>query len=220
MKIAEDGEIITKGGHVFVGYYKNEEATAATLIDGWLHTGDLGELTDDGVLKIRGRKKEILKTSGGKMLAPVPIEEDMKRSPLISQVCIVGDGRKYFTALVTLSQKAVRMLKKEEIEKRFVIGKPELVEQVTAFLKSVNDKLSNYARIKYFTLLVQNFSVEKGEMTPTLKLKRAVIEKVYRKVIDNMYDFKKDIEKEVSECPLKCVPGDCECRPEYVQSLT
>ena len=101
VKLADDGELLTRGRHVFVGYYKNDQATAETIINGWLHTGDLGEVNDRGLIRIRGRKKEIMKTSGGKMTAPVPIEERLKELPVISQACMVGDGRKYFSVTKT-----------------------------------------------------------------------------------------------------------------------
>ena len=103
-KIADDGEILCRGRNVFKGYFKDDASTASTLEGGWLHTGDLAELSKEGLVKIRGRKKEILKTSGGKMVAPLPIEEEIKASPIISQVCMVGDGRKYLAALITLSE--------------------------------------------------------------------------------------------------------------------
>jgi len=108
VKIAEDGEVLCRGRNVFVGYFKDEAATAEVLRDGWLYTGDLGELDARGLLRIRGRKKEILKTSGGKMVAPLPIEEALKAASIISQVCMVGDGRKYVAALITLTEASIR----------------------------------------------------------------------------------------------------------------
>ncbi|MBI3555786.1 MAG: long-chain fatty acid--CoA ligase [Deltaproteobacteria bacterium] len=170
-KLGDDGEMLTRGRHVFLGYYENDAATAETLKDGWLYTGDLGELTATGLLRIRGRKKEIMKTSGGKMTAPVPIEERIKELPAISQACMVGDGRKYLSALVTLNEKET----------------PAIAEQVKAHIDSVNRSLAGYEQIKQFRILPEDFSVDKGEMTPTLKLKRAVIEKNYQGMIDSMY---------------------------------
>lgn len=188
-KIAEDGEILTKGRHVFKGYFKNPEETAKALIDGWLCTGDLGEWTDRGMVRIRGRKKEILKTSGGKMIAPLPIEEAIKSSPLISQVCIVGDGRKYVTALLTLSESKMQQLQADHSLK--IDGKTLELAELTAELKKhfekVNKDLASYEQIKNFKVLAREFSIEGGEMTQTLKMKRSVVEKNYADVIESMY---------------------------------
>ena len=113
VQIATDGEILAKGRNLFLGYFKDEALTKASMTDGWYHTGDLGTFTPEGLLKIIGRKKEIMKTSGGKMIAPVPIEEKLKEVPFISQVCLVGDNRKYLTALITLSESALKQLASE-----------------------------------------------------------------------------------------------------------
>ncbi|HAZ13468.1 MAG: hypothetical protein A2X86_13140 [Bdellovibrionales bacterium GWA2_49_15] len=174
-KILEDGEICTRGRHVFLGYYNKPEATAETLIDGWLHSGDLGKLGERELLKIVGRKKEIMKSSGGKMVAPVPIEDKIKTkaSPLIAQACMVGDGRKYFSMLLTLAE-GVKL-------------NPEIKETINQKIEEVNLSLAGYERIKYFEILDRDFSIEKGEMTPTMKMKRAMIEKNYESVIDSMY---------------------------------
>jgi len=187
VKVAEDGEICTRGRHIFKGYFKDEAATAATFdSEGWLHTGDLGVLTEEGLIRIRGRKKEIMKTSGGKMTAPVPIEEKLKVAPIISQVCMVGDGRKYFSALITLSEAALAGLKESSINGA-IVKAPEVVAEVKKQVDQVNGELAGYEQIKRFTVLAKEFSVEQGEMTPTLKMKRAVIESNYRSVIDSMY---------------------------------
>lgn len=187
VKIAEDGEILTRGRHVFKGYYKNPEATAATLVDGWLHTGDLGELTDRGLIRIKGRKKEVLKTSGGKMVAPLPIEEAIKAYPKVSQVCIVGDGRKYLTALVTLSEESLNQAKKGLSDSARVVEDGALKSEIKKYFDEVNSKLASFEQIKRFEILANEFSVEAGEMTPTLKMKRAVVESRYQDVIDRMY---------------------------------
>lgn len=188
VKFAEDGEILTRGRHVFKGYFKNEQATREALEGGWLHTGDLGELTEKGLIRIRGRKKDILKTSGGKMVAPLPIEEAVKADPNVSQVCIVGDGRKYLTALVTLSDGKVRELREQGIDlSRPEITEGSVIEAVKKAFDPVNQKLASYEQIKRFTVLSQEFSVEAGEMTPTLKIKRNVVEARYRDLIDRMY---------------------------------
>ncbi|WP_437571847.1 AMP-dependent synthetase/ligase [Sorangium sp. So ce542] len=187
-KLADDGEILTRGRHVFVGYYKDEAATAAALEDGWLHTGDLGEWNERGQLKIRGRKKEILKTSGGKMIAPLPIEEKLKAAEIISQVCMVGDGRKYLSALITLTEGKLAELKgRGALNGDAAITTPEVVDQVKAHIDALNAGLASFEQIKRFTVLGREFSVQDGEMTPTLKMKRNVIEQRFRGVIDQMY---------------------------------
>ncbi len=184
-KIAQDGEILSKGRHVFLGYYKNETATRETLVDGWLHTGDLGEIDSQGRVRIKGRKKEIMKSSGGKMVAPLPIEERVKESPVISQVCMVGDGRKYFAALVTLST-SVKLSESQMATK--LVDDPRIQAEVKKVFDQVNSDLASYEQIKKFAILSKEFSVDAGEMTPTLKMKRNVIETNYKDVIEGLYN--------------------------------
>jgi len=188
-KIAEDGEILTRGRHVFVGYFKDDVATAATLHDGWLATGDLGEVDSRGFVKIRGRKKEILKTSGGKMIAPLPIEERLKESPLIGQVCMVGDGRKFLSALITLSEAALADLKERnpQATDNGVLRDPATLAEVKKYIDTLNRSLAQFEQIKRFTVISRDFSIADGEMTPTLKMKRNVIESRFKDVIDSMY---------------------------------
>jgi long-chain acyl-CoA synthetase len=187
-KLGSDGEILSKGRHIFLGYLKDEANTQATLEDGWLHTGDLGEWTSAGLLRIVGRKKEIMKTSGGKMVAPAPIEEKLKEAPEISQVCLVGDNRKYFSALVTLSEAALADVKaKAGGLKDGVIVDGEMLKLVQGQFDRVNKALASFEQIKKFTVLDREFSVNEGEMTPTMKMKRNVIEQRFRPLIDQMY---------------------------------
>lgn len=189
VKIAEDGEILTKGRHVFLGYYKDEAATRATMHGEWLQTGDLGEMNDRGLIRIRGRKKEVMKTSGGKMVAPLPIEETLKAAPIISQVCMVGDGRKYLSALITLTENYLKELKdKLGSSEGKVIEHGEVVERVKQHIDDLNRSLASYEQIKRFTILSKEFSIEAGEMTPTLKMKRMTIEARYSDIIDKMYN--------------------------------
>ncbi len=189
LKIIEDGEIWTRGRHIFLGYLKNESATKDVLTEeGWLKTGDLGEYTPKGLIRIKGRKKEIMKTSGGKMIAPVPIENQIRQSPLISQVCLVGDGRKYFAALITLSENLINELNtKKLINGKICLENEEVNQKIKKHLATVNQNLASYERIKYFKILSKDFSIDEGEMTPTMKMKRAVIESNYKEVIDQMY---------------------------------
>lgn len=189
LKIVEDGEIWTRGRHIFIGYLKNDQATKDVMTeDGWLKTGDLGEVTPKGLIRIKGRKKEIMKTSGGKMIAPVPIESQIRQSPLISQACMVGDGRKYFSALITLSENVLNELKtKGLINGKAYITEADINAKIKKHLDSVNKNLASYEKIKYFKILTKDFTVDAGEMTPTLKMKRAVIENNYKDVVDEMY---------------------------------
>ena len=189
LRIAEDGEILSRGRHVFVGYYKNDEATReAKDADGWLHTGDLGEVDSRGMLRIKGRKKEVLKTSGGKMIAPLPIEEKLKAAPMISQVCLVGDNRKYISALVTLSEDALSALQSRGVSlSEDAIRDPETVSVIKRHVDELNHALASYEQIKKFTILSREFSIADGEMTATLKMKRNVVEKRFKHLIDHMY---------------------------------
>jgi len=191
MKIADDGEMLTRGRHVFKGYFKDDAATTAVLEGGWLHTGDLAEVTDRGLVRIRGRKKEILKTSGGKMVAPLPIEEELKAAPLISQACMVGDGRKYLSVLVTLSEGKLKELQGQgaggSSGSSKVITRADVIAEVKKHVDELNAHLASYEQIKRFAVLANEFSIADGEMTPTLKMKRNVIETRYRDVIDSMY---------------------------------
>lgn len=188
-KLAEDGEILTRGPHVFLGYLKNEEATRETVVNGWLHTGDLGEVDSRGLIRIKGRKKEIMKTSGGKMIAPVPLEERIKELPLIGQACMVGDNRKYLSVLLTLSEEAQNRLRgrAQAIEGELVKDETTLVE-IRAHLDRLNQTLATFERIKRFAVVARDFSIERDEMTPSLKMKRSVIERNYQAVIDSLYE--------------------------------
>jgi long-chain acyl-CoA synthetase len=188
-KLADDGEICTKGRHVFIGYFNDEANTSASLKDGWFHTGDLGNWTSSGLLKIVGRKREIMKTSGGKMVAPVPIEEKIKESNFISQVCLVGDNRKYFSALVTLSEAELLDLKaKSGAFKDGVVQDLETLSKVKGVFDQVNKTLASFEQVKHFTVLDREFSIDHGEMTPTMKMKRASIEARFKPLIDKMYN--------------------------------
>lgn len=191
-KLASDGEILTRGRHVFIGYYGDEKSTADAFTadgEGWLHTGDLGELDSRGLLKIRGRKKEILKTSGGKMIAPLPIEEALKASPMISQVCMVGDGKKYLSALITLSESKLQQLKDQNgALKGVLVNSAAVMDEVKICIDQLNLSLASFEQIKRFAILSKEFSIDAGEMTPTLKMKRNVIEDRYKDVISSLYE--------------------------------
>jgi long-chain acyl-CoA synthetase len=169
--IAEDGEVLISGPHVFLGYDGDPAATALALRDGVLHTGDLGELDAEGFLTITGRKREILITAGGKNISPRRIEEALKRSPLIADAVVLGDRRRYLTALITLEPSAGT----------------DARTQVEEHMAKVNDELARVEQVKRITILPRPFSVEQGELTPTMKVKRRRVEELWAKEIDAMY---------------------------------
>jgi len=189
-KIADDGEILTRGDHVFLGYLKNDTATQETIDqDGWLHTGDLGKYNEKGYVQIVGRKKEIMKSSGGKMVAPVPIEELIKQSSLVSQACMVGDGKKFFSALITLEASVLNRIKhSSDAIEGVIVKSKEILTELEKTLAEVNQKLARYEQIKQFRVLSRDFLLEEDEVTPTLKMKRHVISKNFEQVIESMYE--------------------------------
>ena len=186
----EDGEILMRGPNVFKEYWKNPEATADTLIDGWLHTGDVGELDEEGFLKITGRKKDIIITAGGKNLTPANIENDLKQCPFISQAVMFGDRKPYPVALITLDPEEIAPWAKEH-------GLPEDVaaladdEQVQEMVQKELDRAnSHYAQVeqvKKFKILDHDLSIDTGELTPTLKVKRNVVYDRYGDLFESMY---------------------------------
>jgi long-chain acyl-CoA synthetase len=184
VKIADDGEILIRAPQVMKGYYNNPEATAEVLLEGgWFATGDIGELDGEGFLKITDRKKELLKTSGGKYVAPQPIENEFNTDPYVEMVSVVGDGRKFITALVVPEFDNVKTWLKEQTGDEFednnkLIGHPKVKELIEERVKLVNDKLARYEQIKKYVA---------GELTPSQKKKRRVIESKYKDKIDEMY---------------------------------
>lgn len=192
VKIAEDGEVLTRGPHVMKGYYKNPEATAEAIdSDGWLHTGDIGMLDEEGFLYITDRKKNIIVTSGGKNVTPATIENLLVTSPYIEQVMVIGDKRNYLTALIVPKFDA---LKKYAAEKGIsfasieeLVQNPDIYDLVAADVQKLTAELARFEQIKKFTLLPKEFTVEGGEITPTLKVKRKVVAEKYADLIDKMY---------------------------------
>ncbi|MCG3756246.1 long-chain fatty acid--CoA ligase [Amycolatopsis sp. Poz14] len=192
VRIAEDGEVLLKGDVVFGRYYNNPEASAEALTDGWFHTGDLGELDAEGFLKITGRKKEIIVTAGGKNVAPSGLEDTIKASPLVSQVMVVGDQRPFIAALVTIDEEYFPAWKSQH-------GKPEaatvselaedadLRAEIQAAVDEANKQVSHAESIKKFTVLANDFTEAGGEITPSLKLKRNVVNKNYASDIEALY---------------------------------
>jgi long-chain acyl-CoA synthetase len=188
VKIAEDGEILVKGRNVFLGYYKEEDATAECLVDGWLHSGDLGEFDADGFLTITGRKKDIIITAGGKNIAPKNIEAALKNTDLINEAVVIGDRRKFLTALITLDEEAVDKFLTGRVQNGDPAHEhPEVKRVVESAVESVNSHLARVETIKKFTILPRNFTVETGELTPTLKVKRKVVNENFTDEIESMY---------------------------------
>jgi long-chain acyl-CoA synthetase len=190
VRIADDGEILVKGANVFQGYYKNEEATRETIVDGWLHTGDIGEVDSDGFIKITGRKKDIIITAGGKNITPANLEAEIKQHPLVSQCVVVGDRRPYLVALVTLDpEEAVKFAKEHDLPEDPVelASNEEVLREVNDHLEAVNGRFARVEQVKKVKILPRDLSQEGGELTPTLKVKRAVVAKKYAGDIDELY---------------------------------
>ena len=207
MKIAEDGEILIRGDHVMKGYYNNPGATAETIIEGWLHTGDVGKIDSEGFISITGRKKEIYVSSGGKNIAPLVIEETMKSIPLLSQCFLVGDGRKYCSALFTLDVGAIlrdkigvqsNAIPKDPREQLTMLGEKghslsdfteseDVKSEIQSFVNDLNGQFSNPEQLKKFSILPRDFTIDDGELTPTLKIKRKQIRENWSEMIESMY---------------------------------
>jgi long-chain acyl-CoA synthetase len=189
IRIAEDGEILVKGPGVMKEYHRRPEATAEVLRDGWLHTGDIGELDVDGCLRITDRKKDLIKTSGGKYVAPQNLENELKADPVISQVLVHGDNRKFVTALVTLSEEAARGWATEQgvAEDEPLHASPKVKARVQHAIDALNARQAGYATIKKFAILEADFTQERGELTPTLKVKRKVVTERNKKLLDSFY---------------------------------
>ncbi|WP_230469814.1 AMP-dependent synthetase/ligase [Lujinxingia vulgaris] len=188
--IADDGEILFRGPNVFMGYFEDPENTAETLVDGWLHSGDIGSLDADGFLKVTDRKKNIIITSGGKNIAPAPLEARLKELDVISQAVVIGDQRKYLSALLTLDPDlAPAFAKKHDLptDLRQLADDPEFQAHIQGHIDRINRKVARVETIKRFTLLPEDFDEARGELTPTRKLKRRVISERYATQIDAMY---------------------------------
>ncbi len=188
VRIGEDGEVLLRGPNIFQGYYKNEAASQEALADGWLHTGDLGHLDDDGFLYITGRKKDIIITAGGKNITPANIENGLKQSRWISQAVVVGDRRPYLVALITLDpEEAPAFAKEHGLEVDDLPQSDEMRAEVQKVVDEVNAKVGRVEQIKQFTILPHDLSQETGELTPTLKVKRNVVGDKYEGEIERLY---------------------------------
>jgi long-chain acyl-CoA synthetase len=191
IRIAQDGEILARGANVMSGYYNKPDATAEVLRDGWFHTGDIGALDADGYLSITDRKKDLLVTSGGKKIAPQPIEAVLKRSPLISEAVVLGDRRRYAAALIipdfAALERRLKDLGRPPGERNHLVKREDVVALYQEIVDGLNRELSQFERIKRIGILPNEFSIDSGELTPTLKVKRKVVEEKYGDVIEDLY---------------------------------
>jgi len=190
VRIAEDGEILVKGPNVFQGYHKNEEATRETIVDGWLHTGDVGEIDSDGFIKITGRKKDIIITAGGKNITPANLEAEIKQHPLVSQCVVVGDRRPYLVGLVTLDpEEAAAYANENGLDQtpEQLAANPDVKASIMAHVDQINQNFARVEQVKKIAILPHDLSQESGELTPTLKVKRAVVAAKHEDEIEKLY---------------------------------
>ena len=194
IRIADDGEILVSGPNIFPGYWHNEAATAEMIDpDGWLHTGDLGELDDDGHLRVTGRKKDIIVTAGGKNVAPAVLEDRLRAHPLVSQAMVVGDGRPYVASLVTLDEEALEAWKARHPQLASaspaeLAANPELTAEIQTAVDDANKAVSRAESIRRFRILPVDFTEQDGYLTPSLKVRRGVVAKDYAADVDALYD--------------------------------
>ena len=192
VRLAEDGEILLRGGNVCLGYYRNDEATRELIDDeGWLHSGDIGVMDDEGFLTITDRKKDIIITSSGKNIAPQVIEQKLKFSPWISQAVVIGERRPYITALLTLDEAAVKQFAEQKSiaygDYAELTQHPDILGLVEAHVAEVNENLAGIEQVKRFKILSEDFTVDNGTITPTLKIKRKPIAERYTAEIESLY---------------------------------
>jgi long-chain acyl-CoA synthetase len=198
LKIAEDGEILVKGPTVFKGYWEMPEETRASFVDGWFKTGDIGELDSEGFLSITDRKKDLIKTSGGKFIAPQPIENALKANVLVAQAAVIGDRRKYASVIIAphfpLLEDWARANGVAFSSHQELVASGKVRDLYRGIIEDLNKKLAHFETIKKLVVVPDEFTVATGEITPTLKLKRRVIEKKYKQQIDELYQEPHPIE--------------------------
>jgi len=191
VRIAEDGEILVRGPSVFKGYWNRPEETQNAFVDGWFKTGDIGRLDADGYLSVTDRKKELIKTSGGKFIAPQPIENSMKLSPLVGTAVVVGDKRKFACALISpnfaLLEEWARNNGVAFSSRADLVAHPKVQTLYQEIIEDVNENLARFEKLKRVIVVADEFSADNGALTPTLKLRRRVVEERYRKQIDELY---------------------------------
>src|SRR5581483_8893953 len=192
MRVDDDNELLVKGGVVFSGYWHNEEATKEAISDGWFHTGDLGDIDENGFLTIVGRKKEIIVTAGGKNVAPAVLEDQLRAHPLISQAMVVGDAKPFVAALITIDPEAFdgwkeRNGKSADASVGDLANDPDLRAEIDRAVKEANQAVSHAEAIRKFSILPVDFTEDTGELTPTMKVKRKVVAEKFASEIEALY---------------------------------
>jgi long-chain acyl-CoA synthetase len=193
VKIADDGEILVRGPNVMKGYWNDEEATRMAIDnDGWLYTGDIGKITERGNVKITDRKKDIIVSSGGKNIAPQPIENILSLSPYVERCIIIGDNREFLTALITPDFEQIKAIADnfgiKYSNTNELISNEKIIKAIKQDIDRLQKDLAKYERVRRFKLLTEPFSIENGTLTPKLSIKRHVVERKYSDLIDQMYD--------------------------------
>jgi long-chain acyl-CoA synthetase len=191
VRIADDGEVLARGPNIMQGYYNRPEETAAVLRDGWLHTGDIGHLDADGYLTITDRKKDLIVTSGGKNIAPAPIELRLKENPLVSEAVLVGDRRNFPAVLLipdfVVLEERLREAGAASGSREQLVARADVQAIYQAILDEINGTLAQFEKIKRFALLPKDMTVEGGELTPTLKVRRRIVEQHWAGIIEQLY---------------------------------
>ena len=191
IKIADDGEILIKGPHVFLGYYKDEQATDEVLKNDWLYTGDIGTIDKEGFLRITDRKKDLLITAGGKNISPQNLESMLQQLPYVQSAVVIGDSKKYLCALLSPDMESMRkkalLMGKTPDEAISLVHEQSIQDEIQKELEIINKRLAPVEQIKRFSLLPNEFSVDSGEFTPTMKVKRKFVNQKYQSVIEKMY---------------------------------
>ena len=192
LRIAADGEILARGPNIMSGYYHKPEATAEALQDGWFHTGDIGAIDADGYLRITDRKKDLLVTSGGKKIAPQPIEGVIKRNPLVAEAVLLGDRRRFAAALIVpnfpVLERRLKDLGRPPAPRAELVTRPDVIALYQEIVDALNRDLSQFERIKKVALLDAEFAIASGELTPTMKVKRKVVEERWKEKIEELYN--------------------------------
>ena len=190
VRVADDGELLFQGGQVFHGYWQDDSATAEAFDDGWFKTGDLGEIDDEGFVRITGRKKEIIVTAGGKNVAPGVLEDRMRAHPLVDQVLVVGDGRPFIAALITLDRESLRewaTARGKSTQLRDLLNDPDVLSEIDAAVTDANTAVSRAESIRKYEILRDEWTEEAGHLTPSLKLRRNVVRRKYADAIESLY---------------------------------
>jgi long-chain acyl-CoA synthetase len=190
IKIADDGEILMKGDNIMIGYYKNEEMTKKTIINGYLHTGDIGEIDEDGFLTITDRKKEIFKTSGGKYIAPSALESELKQSRFIEQVMVIGEGEKMPAALIQLNFDFIEeWAERHQYKITDFTTDERLIQRIQKEIDFHNQKFGKWEQIKKFEITDDEWTIDAGHLTPTMKMRRKIIKEKYKKLYQKIYNM-------------------------------